>query len=144
MIRPKVWNWCARRQHARGTLAGASAVSFADTLGYDHVGLAESSAIRAFLQQICEGLHRPMQQRIQVSNFEAACRMVEAAVGVAILPGSAAYRHAQTMAIAIVPLADPWAERAMQIVVRSLDALPAYARELVDLLVEDARQAGTP
>jgi len=32
----------------------------------------------------------------------------------------------------------------MQIVVRSLDALPAYARELVDLLVEDARQAGTP
>ncbi len=122
-------------------LAGASAVSFADTLDFDHIGLAESSAIRAFLQQICEGLGRPMQQRIQVSNFEAACRMVEAAVGVAILPGSAAHRHAQTMAISIVPLADPWAERAMQIVVRSLDTLPAYARELVDLLVEDARQA---
>ena len=66
--------------------------------------------------------------------------MVEAAVGVAILPGSAASRHAQTMSIAIVPLADPWAERAMQICVRSLDALPVYARELVDLLVEDARQ----
>ncbi len=127
------------RSHA---LAGATAVSFADTLDFDHIGLAESSAIRAFLQQICEGLGRPMQQRIQVSNFEAACRMVEAAVGVAILPGSAAHRHAQTMAISIVPLADPWAERAMQIVVRSLDALPAYARELVDLLVEDARQGG--
>jgi len=122
-------------------LAGSASISFADTLDFDHIGLAESSAIRAFLQQICEGLGRPMQQRIQVSNFEAACRMVEAAVGVAILPGSAAHRHAQTMAIAIVPLADPWAERAMQIVVRSLDALPAYARELVDLLVEDARQA---
>lgn len=126
------------RGHA---LAGSTSIAFADTLDYDHVGLAESSAIRAFLQQICEGLHRPMQQRIQVSNFEAACRMVEASVGVAILPGSAAHRHAQTMAIAIVPLADPWAERAMQIVVRSLDALPAYARELVDLLVNDARQA---
>jgi DNA-binding transcriptional LysR family regulator len=123
------------------TLAGSASIAFADTLDYDHVGLAESSAIRAFLQQICEGLQRPMQQRIQVSNFEAACRMVEAAVGVAILPGSAAHRHAQTMGIAIVPLADPWAERAMQIVVRSLDALPAYARELVELLVEDARQA---
>ncbi len=122
-------------------LAAAPAIAFADTLEYDHVGLAESSAIRAFLQQICEGLNRPMKQRIQVSNFEAACRMVEASVGVAILPGSAARRHAQTMGIAIVPLADPWAERAMQIVVRSLDALPAYARELVDLLVEDARQA---
>ena len=125
-------------------LAEAPAVAFADTLDYDHVGLAESSAIRAFLQQICEGLNRPMKQRIQVSNFEAACRMVEAAVGVAILPGSAASRHAQTMGIVIVPLADPWAERALQIVVRSLDALPAYARELVDLLVEDAKQASQP
>jgi len=121
-------------------LAGSASISFADTLDFDHIGLAESSAIRAFLQQICEGLGRPRQQRIQVSNFEAACRMVEAAVGVAILPGSAAHRHAQTMAIAIVPLADPWAERALQIVVRSLDALPAYARDLVDLLVADARQ----
>jgi DNA-binding transcriptional LysR family regulator len=123
-------------------LAAAPAIAFADTLAYDHVGLAESSAIRAFLQQLCDGLNRPMKQRIQVSNFEAACRMVEAAVGVAILPGSAAHRHAQTMGIVIVPLADPWAERAMQIVVRSVDALPAYARELVDLLVADARQDG--
>ncbi|PHM18813.1 MAG: LysR family transcriptional regulator [Curvibacter sp. PD_MW3] len=121
-------------------LAGTAVVAFADTLAFDHIGLHESSAIRAFLQQICDGLERPMKQRIQVSNFEAACRMVEAAVGVAILPESAARRHAQTMAIAIVPLADPWAERAMQIVVRSLDALPVYARELVDSLVEDARQ----
>jgi len=128
------------RGHA---LANSNSISFADTLDFDHIGLAESSAIRAFLQQLCEGLGRPMRQRIQVSNFEAACRMVEAAVGVAILPGSAAHRHAQTMAISIVPLADAWAERALQIVVRSLDALPAYARELVDLLVEDARQAAS-
>jgi len=120
--------------------AGTTTIAFADTLDHDHIGLHESSAIRAFLQQICDGLGRPMQQRIQVSNFEAACRMVEASVGVAILPESAARRHAQTMAIAIVPLADPWAERALQIVVRRLEALPAYARELVDLLVEDARQ----
>ncbi len=126
------------RGHA---LAGLSAIAFADTLDCDHIGLAESSAIRAFLQQICAGLGRPMKQRIQVSNFEAACRMVEAAVGVAVLPESAARRHAQTMAVAIVPLADPWAERALQIVVRSLQALPAYARELVDLLVADARAA---
>jgi uncharacterized membrane protein len=42
------------------------------------------------------------------------------------------------MAIAIVPLADPWAIRSMQICVRSLGALPLFARDLVDLLVADA------
>lgn len=133
--------WVLPVGHAQ---ADAGQVSFADTLDFDHIGLAESSAIRAFLQQICDGLGRPMQQRIQVSNFEAACRMVEAAVGVAILPESAARRHAKTMAIAIVPLSDGWAERAMQIVVRSLDALPAYANALVEALADDARQGAAP
>ena len=45
------------------------------------------------------------------------------------------------MAITIVPLTDPWALREMLICVRSLEALPAFARELVELLVEDARQS---
>jgi len=116
------------------------AIDFADTLDFDHVALHESSAIHAFLRQVCDQLHRPLRLRIQVGNFEAACRMIEANVGVGILPESAARRHAQNIAIAIVPLNDPWALRAMQICVRSLDALPAFARELVDLLVADAAQ----
>jgi len=122
-------------------LAGRKDVAFAETLDCDHVGLQESSAIHAFLRQVCDQLHRPLRLRIQVGNFEAACRMVEANVGVAILPESAARRHAQTMAIAIVPLSDPWAVREMKICVRSLEALPTFARELVDLLVGDARAA---
>jgi len=122
-------------------LAGRKQVAFAETLDCDHVGLQESSAIHAFLRQVCDQLHRPLRLRIQVGNFEAACRMVEANVGVAILPESAARRHAQTMAIAIVPLSDPWAVREMKICVRSLETLPTFARELVDLLVGDARAA---
>jgi DNA-binding transcriptional LysR family regulator len=123
-------------------LAGAETIAFADTLDYNHVGLHESSAIHAFLRQACDELHRSLKLRIQVGNFEAACRMIEANVGIAILPESAARRHAQTMTIAIVPLSDSWAIRAMQICVRNLDALPTFARELVDLLVADAAASG--
>ncbi|MBI5257808.1 MAG: LysR family transcriptional regulator [Burkholderiales bacterium] len=126
------------RSHA---LAARSTIEFADTLDFDHVGLHESSAIHGFLRQVCDQLHRPLKLRIQVGNFEAACRMIEASVGVAILPESAARRHALNMAIAIVPLSDAWAIRAMQICVRSFDALPGFARALVDLLVADARAA---
>jgi DNA-binding transcriptional LysR family regulator len=122
-------------------LAGAGSVDFEQTLELDHVGLHEASAIHAFLRQVCDTLHRQLRLRIQVSNFEAACRMIEATVGVGILPESAARRHAQSMAIRIVPLNDGWALREMQICVRQLDALPVFARDLVDLLVEDARNA---
>jgi len=127
------------RGHA---LAGAGPVAFAATLELDHVGLHQASAIHAFLRQACDKLHRSLPTRIEVGNFEAACRMVEAQVGVAILPGSAARRHAQTMAIDTVALSDDWALRQMQICVRNLQALPLFARDLVDLLVEDARAAG--
>ncbi len=75
---------------------------------------------------------------LQVSNFEAACRMIEAGVGVGVLPQSAASRHAHSMEIALVHLSDPWAVRDMQICVRSLEGLPSFARELVELLVQDA------
>lgn len=125
-------------------MAALPAVAFADTLAFEHIGLHEASAIHAFLRQICNGLRRTIRLRIQVGNFEAACRMIEAAVGVAVLPESAARRHAQAMAIQIVPLLDEWAIRAMQICVRSIDSLPPFARDLVSLLVEDARRAGPP
>jgi len=127
------------RGHA---LAGGAPVFFADTLELDHVALHEASAIHAFLRQACDKLHKILPTRIEVGNFEAACRMVEAGVGVSILPGSAAQRHAQTMAIDTVPLADDWALREMQICVRNLQALPLFARDLVDLLVADAKAGG--
>ena len=122
-------------------MAALPSVAFVDTLELEHIGLHESSAIHAFLRQICSGLHRTIRLRIQVGNFEAACRMIEATVGVSVLPESAARRHAETMAIQIVPLIDDWSLRAMQICVRSMESLPPFARDLVTLLIEDARMA---
>jgi DNA-binding transcriptional LysR family regulator len=122
-------------------LAATESIDFEQSLDFDHIGLHESSAIHAFLRQVCDGLHRRLPLRIQVGNFEAACRMIEANVGVGILPESAARRHAQTMAIRIVALKDEWSLRALLICMRKLDALPGFARDLVDLLVADAREA---
>lgn len=122
-------------------LAAQGPVAFASTLGYEHVGLAETSALHGFLHRICDALHQPLRLRIRVGNFEAACRMIEAGVGIGVLPESASRRHAQSMAIDIAALTDPWAVRQMQICVRSLEGLPMLARTLVDLLVEDAARA---
>ncbi len=124
------------RGHA---LATRASIGFADTLAFDQIGLHEGSALRAFLQRICDELHQSLKLRIEVGSFEGACRMVEAGVGVGVVPESAARRHAQAMQIGIVPLADAWALRQMHVCVRSLDALPGFARDLVELLVEDAR-----
>jgi DNA-binding transcriptional LysR family regulator len=122
-------------------LAPEPAVAFADSLAFDHIGLQEGSALRAFLQRLCDDLHRTLHLRIEVSNFEGACRMVEAGVGIGVMPASAARRHAQALDVRIVALADDWALRRMNVCVRSLENLPAFARDLVELLVADAAPA---
>jgi DNA-binding transcriptional LysR family regulator len=122
-------------------LARAEAIAFEQTLALNHIGLHEASAIHAFFRQVCDGLHRRLHLRIQVGNFEAACRMIEANVGVGIPPESAARRHAQTTAIRIVPLPDDWSLCNMYVCMRRLDALPGFARDLADLFAADAREA---
>ena len=122
-------------------LAQSGIVSFEQTLDFDHVGLHESSAIHAFVTHAAQALHKPLKIRIQAGNFEAVCRMVEANAGVGVLPESSARRHAKTMAINIVQLSDEWALRKLLICVRSMQLLPHFARELVDLLVADSAAA---
>jgi DNA-binding transcriptional LysR family regulator len=123
-------------------LAREASVPFARTLDHDHVGLHEASAIHAFLRQVSAQAQRTLRLRIEVGNFETACRLIEAGIGVGIVPRSSAQRHAQKMAIRIVELDDDWSLREQFVVVRQLDALPSFGRDLVAMLEEDAGRSG--
>jgi DNA-binding transcriptional LysR family regulator len=118
----------------RHPLAAAGRITFAETFEYEHIGLYEGSTLQHFLNQIVTDSGTTLRLRIQVRSFEAMCRLVEANVGVAVLPQSAALRHSRTMRLAIVELDEPWAIRERSIAVQNLNALPHYARELVDCI----------
>ncbi len=122
-------------------LAGKKSVGFADTLEYDYIALHEGSAIHSFLNRAADELHKPLKMRIQVGSFEAVCRMIEADVGIGILPESAARRLARNLAIRLVPLQDDWAARNLLICVRDLESLPIFAQRLLDLLVADRQSS---
>ncbi|WP_257127438.1 hypothetical protein [Burkholderia sp. MSMB1078WGS] len=83
-----------RRGHASTTLVA--------TLDRDAIGLHDASAIRAFPKRAAADMQRMPRGRIQVSNFETACRMIVENVGV--LPAGTARRHAKTMALRLVAL----------------------------------------
>lgn len=120
-------------------LVRRESVRFNETLDYDYVGLPDSSVYQNFLVEASMSLNMRMNLRVRVNNFESACRMVELNLGLALLPESVARRNAETMDIRIIPLADTWATRQLQICVRSMNGLSPYARELTDLLLEDGR-----
>ena len=128
---------------AEHPLGGMSEVAFADTLDFEYVGLSEWSAIHAFLIQAADNLGHSFRFRVEVSNFESVCRMIEAGVGIGVVPEQAARRYAQRLNINIVRLSDEWSERKLHICVRELQRLPSFARELVTMLLEDATSAET-
>ncbi|MCQ4266264.1 LysR family transcriptional regulator [Pseudomonas stutzeri] len=118
-------------------LAGEAQVTLRQTLAYQHIGLHEGSTLLTFLRDQVEKLGGQLSLRIQVSSFEAVCRMIEAGVGIGIIPESAARRHSRTMQLALVTLDEPWAVRERSILVRELDALPGSVRALIATLAPD-------
>ena len=109
-------------------------VAFAQTLDEQHIGLHHSSAIYRFLVRKAESTGSGYNPRIQVSSFEAICRMIEAGVGIGIVPASSAERHAKVMKLALLELSDAWADRELKVVTRNRELLPHAARALFDHL----------
>jgi DNA-binding transcriptional LysR family regulator len=119
------------RDHA---LAKRTKIGFEGVLEYDFVGLDRASALQRFLSSKAVRTGRPLRLRVQLRSFDAVCRLVECNVGVGIVPETTARRVLRTMAIAMVPLTDPWAVRELTICVRNMKELPLYAKQLVEHL----------
>src|SRR3990167_3602512 len=79
----------------------------------------------------------PLTYRVIVSNFEASLRVVAAGLGVSVIPRQVAMR-ARRDEVAIVPLADAWAQRRFAVCFRSFDALQPAAARLVEFLAARA------
>ncbi len=116
-------------------------IAFADTLQEDAIGMHHGSTLQTFLAQITERLGQPMKLRIQLSSFDAMCRMISAGVGVGIVPESAARRNVASMPLAQITLSDSWSVRERYILVRDQASLPTYAQALIDTLLAHYRPA---
>jgi DNA-binding transcriptional LysR family regulator len=119
-------------------LAARDRVAYGEILGQPLVGLSDGSALQAHLAEHAARLGERPAYRIRLRSFDAICRMVEAGIGLGVVPEAAARRCQRSMDIHQLTLTDPWAVRRLMVCVRGLDQLSVHARLLVDHLVEDA------
>jgi DNA-binding transcriptional LysR family regulator len=115
-------------------LAAHERVAFAQVLDFDLIGLERSASLQRFLTAKAAREGRPLKLRVQLRSFDAVCRMVEAGVGVGVVPQTTAARAVRTMPLAVIELSDDWAQRELNIVVRAMAELRPYARALVESL----------
>ena len=115
-------------------LAGCDRVKLADLLPHDFVGVTKGSAIDTIIIREAARTDMVMRLRIRVSGFEAVGAMVEAGLGVSIVPRSWVDRYIGSIRVKPMILDEPWAVRQLVICVRDLDRLTPAARLLVDHL----------
>lgn len=116
-------------------------IAFAETLDEDAVGMHEGSTLQTFLSGVTEKLGKPLKLRIQLSSFDAMCRMIGAGVGIGVVPESTALRNSEKLKLALVTLTDDWSVRERYVLARADAKLPSYAQALIEALIDYHRRA---
>lgn len=119
-------------------LAVRKRISLSDAAGYDFVSLSEQSSIGALVNRFAGADGIALRHRLRVSTFDALRGMVQAGLGLGVLPEHCARPYAAAMGFACIALADRWAHYRLGICTRQEDTLSPSARLLVEQLVEAA------
>ncbi len=127
--------------HAAHPLARHQRLRYEQTLEHPAVGVAPGGMVEAMLRRQAALLGRAPAHRIQVSGLDAACRIVAAGLGLAILPREAIAPTAAATGLAVVPLSDRWAVRRFVVCSRGDATLSATSRALIGHLQRQAAGA---
>lgn len=116
-------------------LARVPEMKFADVLDDDLVALESGASMMRLLTAQAVIEERTLQMRVQVRSFEAVCRMVQAGLGLGILPYEGSSLMGQALGLVVRPLMEPWAERRMLVCVKKERANNSSVAMLVDHLI---------
>lgn len=115
-------------------LARRTGVPFDALLDFDIVGLHLGAAVHEQMRERAQALGRTLNVRLQVRGFDAIAQLVEAGLGVAVLPAGVAQRFARIFAVQPLVLQEDWAKRPYLLAVRTQDVLPAVVQRFVESL----------
>jgi DNA-binding transcriptional LysR family regulator len=115
-------------------LAAAREARLHQLLGENFIVIAGSNAVTMRLFNAAAALGETLKVRMQMRSFDAACRMVAAGLGVAVLPAEAIAPQLAHLALNAIPVAEEWAQRTHYLALRTGDEAPAAARTLVEVL----------
>jgi DNA-binding transcriptional LysR family regulator len=116
-------------------LARKKRIAFADTLDFDHVGLFATSSIYLRSHSTAQQLGKTLRLRVHVPGFDAVCRMVQAGMGVGLIPDRAFDVLSHGMNLKAIPLKDDWADRELILVARNSARLSVTSQMMFEHLL---------
>lgn len=120
-------------------LAGRERVKLVDLADYDHVGLQLGSSLQGKLIEEARAAGIRLKVRVNVLSFDGIRRMVEAGLGLAVLPEGSVTPYLGTGMFTAMALDEPWATRSLLLGYRDYKSLPMVARALIECLAPAPR-----
>lgn len=115
-------------------LSAIRRLRYADTLDHEYVSMPVNSSVEVMLQREAAALGRRVQQRVIVSNFESALRVVRAGLAIALVPREVTGPYAQAYGLDVLALHEPWSQRRFVLCHRGDDTLTPAAQLLLAYL----------
>lgn len=116
------------------SLARRKSMGFAQALEHSLIGVHQGGALDRSLHERAAALQRPFAPTVSVSSFDAVCRMVEAGLGIAIIPRSAASAYAGNPRFVRLALDEPWAMRELRLYALRKSPRPRAVMAMIEAL----------
>ena len=117
--------------HVDHPLAKHSAVRFEDVSNHNLIGPSKGSYLDSLVLRAASELTRPLKMPVRVNGFETAFSMVEAQLGVGLVPENCAIRYVAAGNVVALKLDEPWALRQWNICVQDSHTPPPPVRLLL-------------
>lgn len=115
-------------------LARRESIRFAEALDYAFVGPHADSSLAVLMAEGARACGKPIEQRIQASSFDTMCRLVQARLGITMLPEGVLAPQVEAGRVRMLRLDEDWALRQMVLIVRDPEQLSPITRTLIEHL----------
>ena len=120
-----------------------SPIRFPAVLDLDFVCMSRTSSNYIFLRDMAKLAGKTPKVRIHVHTFDAVLAMVQAGVGVSLVPRSVAANAMREQRIAAVAISEPWALRELTLVTQADGPLSPFVEQVAEYLLDDPIVAAT-
>lgn len=118
-------------------LESHESLTFNDVIRFPVVALQAGGSLYRVLKERAEAARTPLNLAVTVNSFDAQCRMVEAGLGIGIVPTSAASAFAGSRSFVRRPLSEEWAQsRSLQVHTLRRTPLLRQVQALIKFLTE--------
>lgn len=119
------------------SVVGNASISLREILQHDLVSVDRKSSNFVFLDAQAKRDGHAFNARVHVQDFSSVLYLVEAGVGLAIVPYSVARYRVVEGRIRSIPIAEPWAVRHLHLLMQGDDQHQGQVHEFAQILLND-------